>query len=194
MKFKDYSKSKKKVTASINSIEKKLANIDSEIASEYLDWLDRKTTFFRQSFERSGYGPQPDDLKRGDIVWVEFGINVGTELSDYSTKGHYAIVWAVDLGNVIVIPLSSRPAPGSMLTFDVGVIEGLVQAGVDYRSYLKLDAIRSISKRRIGRMPGKDGGKVSISEELLEKIKEIFQATLVDGCKNIDDLKKDNSN
>lgn len=189
MKFKDYSDSRKKVVNSIYSIEKKLANIDYEIAGEYLDWIDRKATFFRQSFERSGYGPQPDDLKRGDIVWVEFGINVGTELSDYATKGHYAIVWAVDLGNVIVIPLSSRPAPGSMLTFDLGVIEGLVQAGVDYRSYLKLDAIRSISKRRIGRMPGKDGGKVSISNDLLDKIKDIVQITFVDGCKNIDELK-----
>lgn len=189
MKFKDYSESRKKVVNSIYSIEKKLANIDYEIAGEYLDWIDRKATFFRQSFERSGYGPQPDDLKRGDIVWVEFGINVGTELSDYATKGHYAIVWAVDLGNVIVIPLSSRPAPGSMLTFDLGVIEGLVQAGVDYRSYLKLDAIRSISKRRIGRMPGKDGGKVSISNDLLDKIKDIVQITFVDGCKNIDELK-----
>ena len=189
MKFKDYSESRKKVVNSIYSIEKKLANIDYEIAGEYLDWIDRKATFFRQSFERSGYGPQPDDLKRGDIVWVEFGINVGTELSDYATKGHYAIVWAVDLGNVIVIPLSSRPAPGSMLTFDLGVIEGLVQTGVDYRSYLKLDAIRSISKRRIGRMPGKDGGKVSISNDLLDKIKDIVQITFVDGCKNIDELK-----
>lgn len=189
MKFKDYSDSRKKVLNSIYSIEKKLANIDYEIAGEYLDWIDRKATFFRQSFERSGYGPQPDDLKRGDIVWVEFGINVGTELSDYATKGHYAIVWAVDLGNVIVIPLSSRPAPGSILTFDLGVIEGLVQAGVDYRSYLKLDAIRSISKRRIGRMPGKDGGKVSISNDLLDKIKDIVQITFVDGCKNIDELK-----
>ena len=189
MKFKDYSESRKKVVNSIYSIEKKLANIDYEIAGEYLDWIDRKATFFRQSFERSGYGPQPDDLKRGDIVWVEFGINVGTELSDYATKGHYAIVWAVDLGNVIVIPLSSRPAPGSMLKFDLGVIEGLVQAGVDYRSYLKLDAIRSISKRRIGRMPGKDGGKVSISNDLLDKIKDIVQITFVDGCKNIDELK-----
>ena len=194
MKFKENADSRKKIISSLYSIEKKLANIDYEIAEEYLEWIDRKATFFRQSFEKSGYGPQPDDLKRGDIVWVEFGINVGTELSDYSTKGHYAIVWAVDLGNLIVIPLSSRPAPGSMLTFDLGVIEGLVQAGVDYRSYLKLDAIRSISKRRIGRMPGKNGGKVSISDDLLEKIKDIFQLTFVDGCKNIDEFKNININ
>ena len=133
---------KKKINLLMKNIENKLSNIDSEVAEEYIEWIDRKTTYLKQSLDRSGYGPQPDDLKRGDIVWVEFGINVGTELSDHQTKGHYAIVWAVDLGNVIVIPLSSRPAPGSCLTYDVGVIDGLVQEGVDYRSYLKLDAIR----------------------------------------------------
>ena len=138
--------SKKKINSTLKSIETKLSNIDIEVAEEYIEWIDRKTTFLKQSIERSGYGPQPDDLKRGDIIWVEFGINVGTELSDHQTKGHYAIVWAVDLGNVIVIPLSSRPAPGSCLTYDVGVIDGLVEEGVNYRSFLKLDAIRSISK------------------------------------------------
>jgi len=157
---------RKKITATLKNIENKLNNIDIEVAEEYIEWIDRKTTYLKQSLDRSGYGPQPDDLKRGDIIWVEFGINVGTELSDHQTKGHYAIVWAVDLGNVIVIPLSSRPAPGSCLTYDVGVIEGLVQEGVNYKSYLKLDAIRSISKRRIGRMPGKNGGKVTIDYEL----------------------------
>jgi len=171
---------RKKITATLKNIENKLNNIDIEVAEEYIEWIDRKTTYLKQSLDRSGYGPQPDDLKRGDIIWVEFGINVGTELSDHQTKGHYAIVWAVDLGNVIVIPLSSRPAPGSCLTYDVGVIEGLVQEGVNYKSYLKLDAIRSISKRRIGRMPGKNGGKVTIDYELLEKIQNIIKRNLVD--------------
>lgn len=171
---------KKKINSVLKNIENKLNNIDSEVAEEYIEWIDRKTTYLKQSLDRSGYGPQPDDLKRGDIVWVEFGINVGTELSDHQTKGHYAIVWAVDLGNVIVIPLSSRPAPGSCLTYDVGVIEGLVQEGVDYRSYLKLDAIRSISKRRIGRMPGKNGGKVTIDDKLLNRIQNIIKNNLVD--------------
>ena len=172
--------SKRKISATLKSIENKLSNINNEVAEEYIEWIDRKTTYLKQSLDRTGYGPQPDDLKRGDIIWVEFGINVGTELSDHQTKGHYAIVWAVDLGNVIVIPLSSRPAPGSCLTYDVGVIEGLVQEGVNYRSYLKLDAIRSVSKRRIGRMPGKNGGKVTVGHELLEKIQEIIKKNLVE--------------
>ena len=172
--------SKKKINTTLKNIENKLNNIDSEVAEEYIEWIDKKTTYLKQSLDRSGYGPQPDDLKRGDIVWVEFGINVGTELSDHQTKGHYAIVWAVDLGNVIVIPLSSRPAPGSCLTYDVGVIEGLVEEGVNYNSYLKLDAIRSVSKRRIGRMPGKCGGKVTIDQKLLNTVQDIIRKNLVD--------------
>ena len=172
--------SKKKINTTLKNIENKLNNIDSEVAEEYIEWIDKKTTYLKQSLDRSGYGPQPDDLKRGDIVWVEFGINVGTELSDHQTKGHYAIVWAVDLGNVIVIPLSSRPAPGSCLTYDVGVIEGLVDEGVNYKSYLKLDAIRSVSKRRIGRMPGKCGGKVTIDQKLLNTVQDIIRKNLVD--------------
>ena len=172
--------SKKKINTTLKNIENKLNNIDSEVAEEYIEWIDKKTTYLKQSLDRSGYGPQPDDLKRGDIVWVEFGINVGTELSDHQTKGHNAIVWAVDLGNVIVIPLSSRPAPGSCLTYDVGVIEGLVEEGVNYKSYLKLDAIRSVSKRRIGRMPGKCGGKVTIDQKLLNTVQDIIRKNLVD--------------
>ena len=172
--------SKKKINTTLKNIENKLNNIDNEVAEEYIEWIDKKTTYLKQSLDRSGYGPQPDDLKRGDIVWVEFGINVGTELSDHQTKGHYAIVWAVDLGNVIVIPLSSRPAPGSCLTYDVGVIEGLVEEGVNYKSYLKLDAIRSVSKRRIGRMPGKCGGKVTIDQKLLNTVQDIIRKNLVD--------------
>ncbi len=147
------------------SIANKLAPIDEEIATEYLLWLDKKTTYFRNSIEKSGYGAQPDSLARGDVVWVEFGINVGTELSDYKTKGHYALVWAIDLGNVIVIPLSSRDAPGSELTFDIGVIPELNDKDQETHSFLKLDAIRSISKRRVARLSGKTNGKITLSKE-----------------------------
>lgn len=163
-------KIKPKTKQVFKSIENKLIGIDQEIANEYLSWLDRKTQYFRQSIDKAGYGAQPDNLSRGDIVWVEFGINVGTELSDFKTKGHYALVWAVDLGNVVVIPLSSRDAPGSLLTYDLGIIEGLNDKE-DTHSYLKLDAIRSISKRRIARMINKDQGKLTLDSKMIERVK-----------------------
>ena len=154
----------------LNNIEKKLKNTNQELAEEYLSWLDRKTDFFLESLEKQGYQTQPDDLNIGDVVWVEFGINVGTELSDYNTKGHYAVVIGLDLGNVIVIPLSSRDGSNSALTFDIGVIDGLNYK--NQHSYLKVDAIRSVSKRRIGRMVGKDNGKITLSKETFDDVKK----------------------
>lgn len=87
------------------------------------------------------------------------------------------MVWAVDLGNIIVIPLSSRDAPGSTLTFDIGVIKELNddKESQETHSYLKLDAIRSISKRRIARMTGKANGKITLSKENIELVEKAIQ-------------------
>ena len=161
------------------SIESKLYGIDEEIANEYLCWLDKKTNYLKKTLDKEGYGLQPDNLTQGDIVWVEFGINVGTELSDYKTKGHYGVVWKVDLGNVIVIPLSSNKSNGSNLTYDLGIIEGLNENEKNH-SYLKLDAIRSVSKRRIGRMNNKENGKLSLTGEKIEIIRRaIFNSFVI---------------
>lgn len=153
------------------NIKKNLINLDPDLVLQYLLWLEKKTLYFRQSVLKVSYGAQPDDIKRGDIVWVEFGINIGNELSDVFTKGHYAVVWTVDLGNVVVIPLTSRNSYNSMLCLDLGIINGLNDDGIT-RSYLKLDAIRSVSKRRIGRMPNKQYGKLILNDEQLNKIKQ----------------------
>lgn len=154
----------------LKNIRKNLINLDPDLTMQYLLWLEKKTLYFRQSVLKVSYGAQPDDIKRGDIVWVEFGVNVGNELSDIFTKGHYALVWAIDLGNVVVIPLTSRNSYNSMLCLDLGVIKGLNDDGIT-RSYLKLDAIRSVSKRRIGRMPNKPLGKLSLNSLQLDNVK-----------------------
>lgn len=153
------------------NIRKSLINLDPDLVLQYLLWLEKKTMYFRQSVLKVSYGSQPDNIQRGDIVWVEFGVNVGNELSDVFTKGHYALVWAVDLGNVVVIPLTSRNSYNSMLCLDLGIIQDLNDDGLT-RSYLKLDAIRSVSKRRIGRMPNKPQGKLTLSDNQLDKVKE----------------------
>ena len=153
------------------NIKKNLINLDPDLCMQYLLWLEKKTLYFRQSVLKVSYGAQPDDIKRGDIIWAEFGVNVGNELSDVFTKGHYALVWTVDLGNVVVIPLTSRNSYNSSLCLDLGVIEGLNDEGTT-RSYLKLDAIRSISKRRIGRMPNRLQGKLTLNEEQINKVRQ----------------------
>lgn len=155
----------------LKNIKKNLANLDNDLTIQYLLWLEKKTVYFRQSILKVSYSSQPDDIKRGDVVWVEFGVNVGNELSDIFTKGHYAVVWAVDLGNVVVIPLTSRNSYNSILCLDLGIIQGLNEEGTS-KSFLKLDAIRSISKRRIGRMASKPKGKLTLTEEQLNMIKK----------------------
>ncbi len=155
---------------SLKKIEKQLSHTSFELASEYVSWLERKTELFVDSLNKKGYQTQPDDLNVGDVVWCEFGINVGTELSDFNTKGHYGVVIALDLGNVVVIPLSSREGIKSALTFDIGVIDELNQP--NQHSYLKVDAIRSISKRRIGRMNHQNKGKITLSDETFKKVKQ----------------------
>lgn len=153
------------------NIRKYLINLDPDLTMQYLLWLEKKTQYFRQSVLKVSYTSQPDDMKRGDIVWVEFGVNVGNELSDVFTKGHYALVWSIDLGNVVVIPLTSRNYYNSMLCLDLGIIKGLNDDELT-RSYLKLDAIRSVSKRRIARMPNKPQGKLTLNDVQIQKVKE----------------------
>ena len=104
MRFFNKNKNKQKMKTIFISIENNLSSLDEELALEYLSWLDKKTLYLKKTYLKEGYKAQPDNLKRGDIVWCEFGMNVGAELSDYKTKGHYALVWNIDLGNVVVIP------------------------------------------------------------------------------------------
>lgn len=156
------------------SIEKKLKGIDKKVVNEYLDWLDTKTTFFADSLHKKSYRPQPDNIVPGDIIWVEFGINIGAELSDYNTKGHYAVVILVSLGNLVVIPLTSKENSDSLFCFDLGYIPDLSK-DKEYHSYLKLDAIRSISKRRVGRMLNKENGKVHLSNQMIKRIQKAIK-------------------
>ena len=154
----------------LKNISKKLNGLDASLVMQYLMWLDKKTLYFRDSVLKNGYSMQPDYLKRGDIIWVEFGINVGNELSDLFTRGHFALVWQVDLGNVVVIPLTSRNSYNSPLCLNLGVIEGLSEDRSN--SYLKLDAIRSISKRRIARIANTSSGKIELDKDRIRLVKK----------------------
>ncbi|HBD06478.1 MAG TPA: hypothetical protein DCY93_03605 [Firmicutes bacterium] len=158
-------------------VDEKLSEINYSVGWEYVSWLQKQTIYFYEGYKKLGYNTQPDDLMRGDVIWAEFGINIGTELSDYRTKGHYCVCWAIDLGNVVVIPLSSSDAPGSILTYDLGEIEGLGYNGS--HSYLKLDAIRSISKRRISRIPNTLSGKIRLKDEQIAIINDAIKNSFV---------------
>ena len=168
----------------LKNIKKNLSGIDPNLAMQYLMWLDKQTAYFKDGVLKNGYGSQPDNLQRGDIVWVEFGINIGTELSDIFTKGHYALVWQIDLGNIVVIPLTSRNSYNSPLCLNLGIIKGLNDANPT-NSYLKLDAIRSISKRRISRITNSETGKVSLEAQKMRLVKKHIYTYFIEDNYNI---------
>ena len=64
------------------------------------------------------------------------------------------------------------------MTFDLGIIEGLDEKETIH-SYLKLDAIRSISKRRIRRLQGKKDGKITLPSSKIEEIKKIIYHSFI---------------
>ena len=88
-------------------------------------------------------------------------------------------MWAIDLGNVIVIPMSSKPINNSKLCLDLGIIEQLNEENSTSHSYLKVDAIRSICKRRISRMSKQKNGKVSLSPEKIQEISNFLKDNFI---------------
>lgn len=160
---------KNKVGNCIVNISNLLEGMPKKLINEYKDWLVMQTKLIKRSHFKKGYVKQPDNISRGDVVWVEFGINIGTELS----RGHFAVVWRVDLGNVVVIPLTSKPVAVDNMTFNIGVIEELCEESVR-QSYIKLDAIRSISKRRLVRIRNKPQGKARLSDTQIKLINKLI--------------------
>ena len=88
-------------------------------------------------------------------------------------------MWAIDLGNAIVIPMSSKPINNSKLCLDLGIIEQLNEENAQAHSYLKVDAIRSICKRRISRMSKQSTGKVSLDNKTIDRISNFLKDNFI---------------
>lgn len=88
--------------------------------------------------EKLNYVPY---VTRKQVVWVDFGINIGQELN----HSHPAIVLysRPNVGTVLVVPLTSKPNDSPVI-LDIGNIKDF-----EGFSYCKIDQIRAISKLRI---------------------------------------------
>lgn len=76
---------------------------DRKRTSNYYSWLNKKTTIIinEKNYvcdEKSNY------IKRGSVVWIEFGFNIGNEFGGR----HPAIVLRKTGNSIFVIPLSSK--------------------------------------------------------------------------------------
>lgn len=169
----------------LNSVKGKLSSVLSEIkdveslkANSFIDWILKKSIYYKQHYFREKFHNLPYQMKRGDIVWVDFGINVGDEFGDDGTDGHFAMIWAQQGFMFIVIPLSKQERVDKY-TVNLGIIEGLPYS---QNSYAKLDNIKSIHIRRIKRINGQDNGKILYeNQSILNDIKScIFKNFILD--------------
>lgn len=80
-------------------------------------------------------------VTRKQVVWVDFGVNIGQELN----HSHPAIVLysRPTVGTVLVAPLTSKQNKSDVV-IDIGEIENF-----EGFSYCKIDQLRAISKLRI---------------------------------------------
>ena len=71
-------------------------------ASIFLKWLKTKTEIVDN--EGNFSIPEGKELKRGTVVWIDFGFNIGDEFGGK----HPAIIIRVSGAKVFVVPLSSQ--------------------------------------------------------------------------------------
>lgn len=170
--LKNDEESKNSAKGKLSSILSELGEIESSEALELIDWFLEKAKYFRKHKNREKFQKLPNKMERGDIVWVNFGINVGDEFSDIGTNGHFAIYWSQNGFQIIVIPISAEERQPEKNSFAVklGQIPGLP---LDRDSYAKIDMIRAISIRRIRRIKNQESGKISLKSINPELIKAI---------------------
>lgn len=80
-------------------------------------------------------------VTRKQVVWVDFGVNIGQELNN----SHPAVVLysRPNVGTVLVVPLTSKENDSNVV-INIGKINDF-----DGFSYCKIDQIRAVSKLRI---------------------------------------------
>ncbi|ODM26922.1 hypothetical protein A7W90_12270 [Clostridium sp. Bc-iso-3] len=179
--LKNDEKSKNSAKGKLSSILSELGEIESNEALELIDWFLEKAKYFRKHKKRERFQRLPDKMERGDIIWVNFGINVGDEFSDIGTDGHFAIYWSQNGFQIIVIPISAeeRQPEKNSFAVNLGQIPGLP---LDKDSYAKIDMIRAISIRRIRRIKNQEFGKISlksINPNLIQAISDKIQEKLL---------------
>lgn len=122
------------------NINDKLDSLNSNQRQELEKWFAEQIYKLNKvnKNEQLNYVPY---VTRKQVIWVDFGINVGQELN-YS---HPAVVLysRPNVGTILVAPLTSKQNDSNVVV-NIGKIEKF-----DGYSYCKIDQIRAVSKLRI---------------------------------------------
>lgn len=173
---KEESQIRERLKGSLLTVLGNLDNLEISDALSFTEWMITKSRLYAEGLLRKRFQALPEEIHRGDIVLCAFGTNVFPEFSDKELKHHFAIVWVQQGYNFIVIPITQKqPSKPNPFLIPLGKIPHLPAIC----NYAKLDAIRSVSLRRIARISGQPDGKI-VYPEIKEKISLAFQSLYID--------------
>lgn len=127
------------------------------------NWLEKESSIFKS--EALNKNSNKPNFKRGEIIRVDFGINIGSELSNT----HFAIVLNdddnINVDNITVLPLTSKP--GYKRLYVGNILKPFNQSGkYSNKGYALITQITTISKKKIFN----DNIKCYCNAETLKKI------------------------
>ena len=171
MKLKNDINRKNTVLGRLQDVLNNLDNVDSKKAENLADWFVEKSAYYNKIENNLLFQRYPANMKRGDIVLVQLGMNIFPELSDDNTGKHFGMIWAQQGQNFIVIPLTKHSQTANRLSAELGIIPNMPNGVI---TYAKIDAIRSVSIRRLYKIQGIPDGKIETSIELQNKISDVI--------------------
>ncbi len=129
------------------------------------NWLEKESSIFKNEAENKIYNKP--NFKRGEIIKVDFGINIGSELSNT----HFAIVLNNDdnnnVDNITVLPLTSKP--GYKRIYIGNVLKPFTNdKKYQKNSYALITQITTISKKKIF----KDNIRCQCNNEILNELQK----------------------
>ena len=160
----------------LDTVFSNMLELNAEKASLFVDWCMDKSLLYNKALLKKPYQSLPNGMSRGDMVMCGLGINVPPEFGNDGTGRHFVIIWAQQGHNFIVIPITKQKPPKENIhTIELGKIEGM-KADCNYA---KLDAIRVVSIRRIGRVSGVKDGKIT-DDNVRQKVNQAIADLFVD--------------
>jgi len=131
-------------------------------------WITRWGNFLKRE---KGFDPEfMPFFKRGDIVYVDLGFNVGSEHGGV----HYAVIYENNNSRrsktVVVIPLSSVADKANTASVDIYLGENVVPWTPGVKTIAKPSQIRAISKMRILKPLTASDSKVKMSAAHMDTI------------------------
>lgn len=174
--LKDDPNKRSELKGKLDTVFSNMLDLSTDKAQLFIDWCMDKSALYNKALLKKPYPKLPNNIERGDIVMCELGINVPPEFGNDGTGRHFVVVWSQQGHNFIVIPITKQKPPADNThTIELGAISGMPAIC----NYAKLDAIRTVSIRRLGRVIGQKDGKI-VNADVRAKINNAILKLFVD--------------